>query len=201
MTKVYNADTTASELARDFASEIEGKVVLTTGVSPGGLGAVFVQAIATAKPSLLILAARSLPKAEQTAREIQSKNTGVRTKVLELDLGSLAGVRKAAETVASWSNVPIIDILVNNAGIMAVDFKLSEDGYESQLATNHLGHFLLTNLIMNKLLAAKAPRVVNVSSDGHRLSHIRWDDYNFRVCVALRILSLQILTTPERRHV
>ncbi|KAK6858152.1 retinol dehydrogenase 13 [Apiospora arundinis] len=179
MPSTYDAASTASGLVSDYASEIKGKVVLTTGVSPGGLGAVFVEAIAKAQPALLILAGRNPSKAEQTAKAIEAANAGVKTKVLELDLGSLAAVKKAAESVMAWADVPSIDVLVNNAGIMAVEYRKTPDGYESHLATNHLAHFLFTNLIMDKLLAASSPRVVNVSSDGHRLGHFRFDDYNF----------------------
>ncbi|TDZ60716.1 Short-chain dehydrogenase TIC 32 [Colletotrichum trifolii] len=179
MPSKYDATATASGLVKDLASEIKGKVVLTTGVSPGGLGAVFVEAIAKASPSLLVLAARSPSKAERTAEDVKAANPNVKTKVLELDLGSFSAVRKAAETVLSWEDVPFVDVLVNNAGIMAVDYKLTPDGYESHFATNHLAHFLFANLIIEKVLAASAPRIVNVSSDGHRLSHVRWDDYNF----------------------
>jgi hypothetical protein len=181
MPSTYDATATGSGLVNDFASEIKGKVVLTTGVSPGGLGAIFVEAVAKAQPALLILAARNPAKSEQTAAVVKAANPGVQTRALELDLGSLAAVRKAAETVKSWADVPLIDVLVNNAGLMAVDYKLSPDGYESHFATNHLGHFLFTNLIMEKLTAAQSPRVVNVSSDGHRLSPIRFFDYNFSV--------------------
>lgn len=132
----------------------------------------------------LILAARSPAKLEQTARAIEVASPGVKTKSLELALDSLVAVREAAQTVLSWADVPVIDVLVNNAGIMAVEYKLSSDGFESQLATNHLGHFLFTNLIMDKILAASSPRIVNVSSGGHRLGHFRWDDYNFDVCLS-----------------
>jgi NAD(P)-dependent dehydrogenase (short-subunit alcohol dehydrogenase family) len=177
----YDATTTASELVDALASHIQGKVVLTTGVSPGGLGAIFVRAIARGQPGLLVLASRSSSKAEQIAQEIQTMEPGVKTKILELELDNMSAVRKAADTVISWPDVPAIDVLVNNAGIMAGPFKLSTDGIERQFATNHLGHFLFTNLIMEKLLASSSPRVVNVSSDGHRLGHIRWDDYNFQV--------------------
>lgn len=178
----YDATATASGLAADFASEVKGKVVLTTGVSPGGLGAVFAQSIAKSQPRLLILAGRNPSKVQETVQAIQSANASVEARVLELDLGSLAGARKAAETVLAWDDVPAIDVLVNNAGIMAVEkYQKTVDGYESQFATNHLAHFLFTNLIMKKLLAAGAPRVVNVSSDGHRLGHIRFNDYNFHV--------------------
>ncbi|KAI0104691.1 WW domain-containing oxidoreductase [Nemania sp. FL0031] len=176
---MHGAQTTASELVGELASEIRGKVVLTTGVSPKSLGATFVETIAKAEPAMLILAGRNPAKAGQTADAIKAANANVDTRVLELDLGSLAAVRRAADVVLSWADVPYIDVLVNSAGIMGVDFKLSPEGYESQFATNHLGPWLFTNLIMNKILASKAPRVVNVSSDGHRLNPIRWDDYNF----------------------
>ncbi|KAK2740826.1 short-chain dehydrogenase reductase family [Colletotrichum kahawae] len=116
---------------------------------------------------------------QQTADAITAANPSVRIKTLELDLGSFKNVRSAAETVNGWEDVPHIDVLMNNAGIMAVPFSLTEDGLESQFGTNHLGPFLFTNSIMGKVLAAAEPRVVTVSSDGHRLGHIRWSDYNF----------------------
>lgn len=181
MPQIYNATATASGLTSDLAAHIKGKVVLTTGVSPKSLGATFVQAIAQGQPALLILAARSPSKLEQTAKAIEAASPGVKVKSLELALDSLAAVRKAAETLLSWNDVPVIDVLVNNAGIMAVEYKLSPDGFESQFATNHLGHFLFTNLILSKIMVSSSPRIVNVSSDGHRLGHIRWDDYNFDV--------------------
>ncbi|KAG7289176.1 hypothetical protein NEMBOFW57_005539 [Staphylotrichum longicolle] len=157
----YNAQTTGSELVQELADNIRGKVILTTGVSPGGLGAHFVEAVAAANPSLLILAGRNPTKVQQTADAVAKSHPGVKTRILQLDLGSLAAVRKAAAEVNSWDDVPAIDVLVNNAAIMAVDFALSPDGFESHFATNHLGHFLFTNLIMGKVLAAKKPRVVS----------------------------------------
>lgn len=175
----YNADTTATKLVNDYASLIKDKVVLTTGVSPNSLGGFFVQAIAKAKPSYLILAARNPSKAQQTSQEIIAAEPEAKIRTLQLDLGSFKSVREAAEKVKSWNDIPIIDVLVNNAGIMAPDYQISEDGFESQLATNHLGPFLFTNLIMSKVLASQNPRVVMVSSDGHRLNPIRFDDYNF----------------------
>ncbi|KAJ8119724.1 hypothetical protein ONZ43_g3389 [Nemania bipapillata] len=192
MPAAHDAQTTASELVNELASEIKGKVVLTTGVSPKGLGATFVEAIAKAQPAMLILAGRNPTKTAQTADTIKTANPNVATRVLELDLGSLAAVRRAADVVLSWADVPSIDVLVNNAGIMAVDFKLSPEGYENQLATNYLGPWLFTNLVMTKVLASKSPRIVNVSSDGHRLNPIRWDDYNFQSKTGNMLFSLSL---------
>jgi NAD(P)-dependent dehydrogenase (short-subunit alcohol dehydrogenase family) len=185
MAGLYNASTTAEELVKNLADEIKGKVILTTGPSSASIGATFVETIAHAQPALLILAGRSTSKLQQTADAITKENSSVPVRLLQLELGSLAAVKRAAAEVNSWSDVPYIDVLVNNAGIMATDFALSPEGYESQFATNHLGHFLFTNLIIDKILASSSPRIVNVSSDGHRLSPIRWADTNFQVSAPL----------------
>ncbi|KAK0623785.1 putative short-chain dehydrogenase [Immersiella caudata] len=175
----YNSKTTASELASDFTPSITGKTILITGVSPSGIGAATSAAIAKASPALIILAGRNPSKVSTTAADVARPYPNVPTKTLKLDLGSLQSVRDAASEVDSWADVPVIDVLINNAGIMAVEYGLSPEGVETHFATNHLGHFLLTNLLMGKLLKAEAPRVVNVSSDGHRMGAVRFDDYNF----------------------
>lgn len=177
----YDTNTTADELIHDYADIIRGKVILVTGVSPGSLGACFIQSLANAKPSHIILAGRNTTKIKQTADEITSSNPDVQVRTLEIDLGSLSSVREAAAQVTAWNDIPAIDVLVNNAGVMALDYQLSADGFEYQLAANHLGPWLFTNLIINKILASKTPRIVIVSSDGHRLSPIRFDDYDFDV--------------------
>ncbi|KAL8937351.1 MAG: hypothetical protein Q9216_004468 [Gyalolechia sp. 2 TL-2023] len=174
----YGSRTTAEEIAGSCKTFIKDKVILTTGVSPGGIGATFVQVIAKHSPKLLILAGRNTGKCEETAKAISSASPGTPTRVLELDLGSLAQVRKAAEEVNSYPET--VDVLCNNAGIMASPYTTTTDGLESQFAINHVSHFLFTNLIMPKLLAApNGARVIHVSSDGHRLGPIRFDDYGW----------------------
>ncbi|KAJ5621163.1 hypothetical protein N7510_005147 [Penicillium lagena] len=175
----YNAKTTATGLVTNYTSLIKGKTILATGVTPGTLGGFYVQSIAFAKPEHIILAGRNSIKLEQCAAEITAKNPEVKVHTLQVDFSSLKNAREAAKQVNSWDDIPVIDVLVNNAGIMAVEYKLSEDGVESQFATNHLGPFLFTNLILGKVLKSEAPRVVMISSDGHRLSPIRFYDYNF----------------------
>ena len=173
---------TAQELAAQLAANIRGKVILTTGVSPGGIGAAFAEAVAQAQPQLLILAGRNPAKIQTTADTITKAHPGVGVRTLQLDLSSLSAVRKAVGEVIGWADVPSIDVVVNNAGIMAVEYGRTVDGFETQFGTNHLGPFLFTNLIMKKILAASQPTVVNVSSDGHRLGPLRFADYNFDVC-------------------
>ncbi|KAJ5183260.1 hypothetical protein N7492_000876 [Penicillium capsulatum] len=176
----YTTHTTTDELVSDYAALIEGKVILTTGVSSGSLGGFFVQSIAKAKPAWLVLAARNADKLANMAAEITTAQPKVQVRTLQVDLGSLKSVQEAAAQVNNtWDDIPVIDVLVNNAGIMAVDYQLSVEGFESHLATNHLGPFLFTNLIMKKIVAAREPRIVVVSSDGHRLNPFRFHDYNF----------------------
>jgi NAD(P)-dependent dehydrogenase (short-subunit alcohol dehydrogenase family) len=179
----YSTNTTTTELVTDYRSLIKGKVVLTTGVTPGSLGGTFVQSIAKANPACLILAGRDLSKLDQFGKELKAEIPDLQIITVQINLGSLASVRNAAANINTNTDIPVIDVLVNNAGIMAVDYALSEDGIESQLATNHLGPFLLTNLVMGKILKSESPRIVMVTSDGHRLSPIRFDDYNFDVSV------------------
>ena len=177
----YDTQATADVLVKDYASEIKGKTVLTTGVSPNGLGAFFVEHIAAAEPKLLILAGRNQTKNQATADAVSKANPKVQTRTLVLDLESLKQIKGAAAEVNGWNDVPHIDVLVNNAGIMACEYATTEDGLERQFATSHVGPFLFTNLIMKKILASSSPRIVNVSSDGHRLSAMRWPDIGFSV--------------------
>lgn len=179
----YNRQTAlASAIAADNASSIAGKIVLTTGVTQGGLGATFVETIAQYKPRLLILAGRSAEKVGATTQAIKShaSSADVEVRFLPLDLSSQAAVRAAAEKVLSWDDVPHIDVLVNSAGIMAGPYRTTAEGIENQFGSNHIGHFLFTNLLVPKLLSAPSPRVVSVASDGHRFSGVRFSDVNFQ---------------------
>ncbi|KEY64662.1 hypothetical protein S7711_02862 [Stachybotrys chartarum IBT 7711] len=179
MSSPYSPDNTAADLVKDYAPIIKGKTILTTGVTPGSIGAAYVEAVAAAPPALLILVGRSEAKLTQEAENIQSKHTSVPVRTVIADLLDLTSIRKAAEEINGWSDVPKIDVVMNCAGIMATPYGLSKDGFETQFAANHLSHFLLTNLLMEKILKAESPRVVNVASDGHRLGPIRWGDINF----------------------
>jgi NAD(P)-dependent dehydrogenase (short-subunit alcohol dehydrogenase family) len=179
MTPNYNNQTRASELVAHYAPQVSGKIILITGVSPASLGESFVKQVAAGKPAMFILASRSVSKIQPLIDELANAHPEITVKLLTLNLSSLKDVRKAAATVNSWADVPHIDVLVNNAGIMAVPYQKTEDGFEAQFQTNHLSHFLFTNLVMQKVLASKAPRIVVVSSHVHRVGHIRWTDYNF----------------------
>ena len=154
--------------------------VLITGPSDGGIGAETATCLAAGSPELLVLAGRSLGKIQPVIDRITAINPEVRTKFINLDLNSLASVREAASSINA--NVEKIDVLINNAAVMACPFSKTVNGIECQFGINHIGHFLLTNLIMPKILAAgPGARIVNLSSSAHRMADVNLDDYNFEV--------------------
>ena len=153
-----------------------GRTALVTGAGSGlGLATAGVLARRGAR---VLLGVRDTVRGEDALAEVRAQvSPGAATprpELLRVDLASLASVRAAAAQVRA--RTPALDLLVLNAGVMAVPRELTEDGFERQLATNHLGHFALTGLLLPALLAARAPRVVAVSSVAHRSGRIDLDD-------------------------
>ena len=107
--------------------------------------------------------------------DIKAIDPNIQTTFIPISLDDNSSVRKAAAQVSAGT--PSLDIIINNAGIMAVPYTLSTDGIESQLASNHIGHFLLTNLLLSTL--PTTPHIVNVSSDGHLISPFHFSSPNF----------------------
>ncbi|EEA23528.1 hypothetical protein TMatcc_002408 [Talaromyces marneffei ATCC 18224] len=178
----YEPSTDGNKIASDLSSTIKNKTILITGVSPSGLGAEFALTISKHDPALIILAGRDVGKAEQTASKIAEVAPSVETRILQLDLASQKQIREAAKEVVGYTES--IDVLVNNAGIMAKSpYSQTPEGIEAQFGANHVGHFLFTNLIMEKLIgpekSGRTARVVNVASDGYRFGPVRFDDWNF----------------------
>jgi NAD(P)-dependent dehydrogenase (short-subunit alcohol dehydrogenase family) len=150
--------------------------VLITGVSPNGLGEAMVLALAPQHPSKLILTARTTQKAEVVADKVKSTYPSVNIQILKLDLSSQKSVREAAAELLTTNKQ--VDILINNAGVMALPERvLNDDGIEMHFATNFLGHFLFTNLILRTL--SPGGRVINITSGGFTVAPIRFSDYNF----------------------
>jgi len=152
-----------------------GRTILITGAN-SGLGLRSAEAL-SAKGARVLMACRNASKAATALEAVKAKATGPAPEVVALDLSSLASVRECAEQVTS--ELPQLDVLMNNAGIMAVPKAKTADGFESQMGTNHLGHFALTGRLLPCLLAASEPRVVTVSSNGHRIGRISFDDLFF----------------------
>jgi NAD(P)-dependent dehydrogenase (short-subunit alcohol dehydrogenase family) len=125
----------------------------------------------------VVLACRDTGKAERAAGSIREAAPQAAVSVLGINLASLASVREAAARLRSAH--PRIDLLINNAGVMMPPYTRTGDGFELQLGVNHLAHFALTGLLLEPLLAAPAARIVTVSSNGHRIGRLYFDDLAF----------------------
>ncbi|KAK7039979.1 short-chain dehydrogenase/reductase family protein [Favolaschia claudopus] len=166
----FSFTTTAEEVANTFANEIEGKNVLITGTSLNGIG--FEAARVVAKhANLVVITGYNEDRLKLSEEALKNEIPTVKIRRLVLDLSSLAAVRKAAAEVNTYPEP--IHVLIHNAAATIGPFKLTIDGFESQIATAHIGPFLFTKLILPKLLAAGTltpsyvPRVVFTSSEGH----------------------------------
>jgi len=149
-----------------------GRVAVVTGAN-SGLGAVTAKEL-TRAGARVVIACRDLQKGEGAAQEIRREVPSAELEVRRLDLADLGSVRSFAQELSDEH--PRLDLLVNNAGVMAPPRRVTADGFESQFGTNHLGHFALTGLLLESLLAAEAPRVVTLSSGAHRIGKMHFDD-------------------------
>lgn len=159
--------------AKDMPDQ-SGRVVVITGAN-SGVG--YESAIAFAKKGArVVMACRSVSKAESARRELLKSVPDADVDILPLDLGSLKSVREFAETFNA--NYARLDVLMNNAGIMIPPFGRTADGFETQFGTNHLGHFALTGLVLPKLMETPHSRIVNVSSSAYMQGRIDFDNLN-----------------------
>lgn len=143
-------------------------------------------AIARHKPARLILASRTKSKIEKVVSIIRESGSGIPVDTVVVDLSSQASIRHAAQDVKALA--PKLDIVINNAGVNVQDYQPNKDGIEMHFGTNHIGLFLLTNLVMENIKKAAeesgvggSTRIINLTSAGHRLSPIRFSDYNFKL--------------------
>ncbi|MFN8026627.1 MAG: SDR family NAD(P)-dependent oxidoreductase [Acidimicrobiia bacterium] len=169
----FGFDTTTDEVIAGV--DLSGRVALVTGASTG-IGLDTARALAAAGASVT-LAARDAAKLAAAADTVRERVPGATVDTGVLDLADLGSVRAfAAEWLAGHDR---LHLLVNNAGIMFAPYGHTAEGCELHFGTNHVGHFLLTNLLMPALLADPPARVVNLSSGGHVASGMIWDDVNF----------------------
>ncbi|MGW4099984.1 SDR family NAD(P)-dependent oxidoreductase [Mycobacterium sp. NPDC004974] len=149
------------------------RTAVVTGANTG-LGLETAKALA-AKGAHVVLAVRNLDKGEAAVEWISRSVPQADLELQRLDLGSLASVREAAAEIKAKHDT--IDLLINNAGVMYPPKETTADGFELQFGTNHLGHFALTGLLLDRLLPVTGSRVVTVSSIGHRIqAAIHFDD-------------------------
>ncbi|XP_071515973.1 retinol dehydrogenase 12-like isoform X2 [Panulirus ornatus] len=152
---------------------LDGKTVIITGCNVG-IGRETARDLSR-RGAKIIMACRDTKTAEKVAKEISSQ-TGGQLVVMKLDLASLTSVRALAASVKSQETQ--IHMLINNAGVMMCPFMKTEDGFEMQMGTNHLGHFLLTCLLLPLLTHSEPACIITVSSLAHAGSVIRFDDMN-----------------------
>lgn len=155
--------------------DMTGRAAIVTGAN-SGLGLETARGLA-ARGAHVVLACRSADKTREAMTAVRAGTPDASLEFLPLDLASLASVREfASQFMARHQR---LDILCNNAGVMALPQRRTEDGFEMQIGTNHLGHFALTGLLLDAIRATPGARVVNVSSLFHKYGKIRFDDLNW----------------------
>jgi NAD(P)-dependent dehydrogenase (short-subunit alcohol dehydrogenase family) len=169
----FGAATTTDEVLEGI--DLGGKRMLVTGGS-SGIGQETARALA-AHGAEVILTARDVAKGESVAEAIRRSTGNGRVSVEAVELASLASVRGFADRVLA--RYDRLHVLVNNAGVMACPFGKTADGFEQQFGTNHLGHFLLAGLLLPALRRGTPARIVSVSSRGHHISPVVFDDIPF----------------------
>jgi len=172
MSNLFGATSTTDEVLQGI--NLTGKRVLVTGVS-AGLGVETARALA-AHGAQVVGAARDLSKAQAATEQVRAQAAnGGSLELVQLDLASLASVRRCADGLLTAGKS--FDLIIANAGVMACPQGKTVDGFETQFGTNHLGHFVLVNRIASLLKAGS--RLVNLSSAGHRYADVDLQDPNF----------------------
>jgi NAD(P)-dependent dehydrogenase (short-subunit alcohol dehydrogenase family) len=170
---------TSTRSARWAAADVGdqyGRTVVITGANTG-IGLETAMALAEHGAGV-VLACRDTGKAGRAAARITEAAPGAVVEVARLDLASLASVREAAAQIRSRHQR--LDVLINNAALMMPPSGRTEDGFELQIGTNHLGHFALTGLLLDRLMATPGSRIVTVSSVAHRQGRVDVNDLHFR---------------------
>ncbi len=150
----------------------EEKTILITGGNDG-IGKATAMELAK-RGHTIILACRNTDKAEAAVKDIKKKSKNEKVSFISCDLASFDSIRQAASHFKAWYDK--LDVLINNAGVFTSSLRKSEEGFELQFAVNHLGHFLLTHLLMDELKKSPNPRVVNVSSKAYLSGNIDFDN-------------------------
>jgi len=152
-----------------------GRVAVITGAT-SGTGFETAKALA-GKGATVVLACRNSQKAAEAAQRILTAHPAACVETLALDLASMKSVRASA--TAFRERFHRLDLLINNAGVMIPPYGKTEDGFESQIGTNHFGHFAFSGLLLDRLLATRGSRIVTMSSVAHRWGSIQFGDLHF----------------------
>ena len=156
---------------------LDGKTVVITGGN-SGIGKETAVDLAR-RGARVIIGCRNLQKGKEALKEIKERSGNSNVFLEELDLASLESVRTFADKILNLESR--VDVLINNAGVLMCPYQKTKDGFEMQFGTNHLGHFLLTMLLLDRLKRSQPSRIINVSSSAHRMGSdkINFADINF----------------------
>jgi NAD(P)-dependent dehydrogenase (short-subunit alcohol dehydrogenase family) len=169
----FDKDTTTDEVLDGV--DLSGRRIVITGTS-SGLGLESTRALAS-KGAAITMLARSIDKNEAAAETVRGLVPGADLETRTIDLTSLESVRACAEGILEAHDR--IDVLINNAGVMVCPYSTNSDGFENQLMSNHLGHFLLSLLLTPALIRGAPSRLIELSSGAHGMSGFDFDDPNF----------------------
>ncbi|MFH8485850.1 oxidoreductase [Streptomyces longisporoflavus] len=153
-----------------------GRTAVVTGAN-SGIGYVTARELAR-RGARVVLACRSVERGTRALEELRSDVPSAEAEFRRLDLGDLSSVREFAASYDRDGHGEGLDLLINNAGVMALPYRQTADGFETQFGVNHLGHFALTGLLLPRLLRTPGARIVTVSSAVHVLANIDMGDLN-----------------------
>ncbi len=169
MSRIPGGEATKSDSwSADDIGDLTGHVTLVTGAN-SGIGYETAKALAD-HGAHVILACRNQEKARRARDKLESELDRSSLELVDLDLADLVSVRRAADAVLSRH--ARLDVLVNNAGVMGTPYRLTADGFELQMGTNHFGHFALTGLLLARIVTTERSRIVTVSSHMHRMGRL-----------------------------
>lgn len=171
----FGSGSKAEDVAAPHKDQIDGKVVIVTGGN-SGIGRETVRVLSK-NGAQVILACRTVAKGNAVREELMKEDNNAEITVLPLDLSSFDSVHEFAKQFKALKKP--LHLLVNNAGVMLCPLEYTKDGHEMHFGTNHLGHFLLTELMLPNLKASAPSRIVNLSSAAYALPYtegIRFDD-------------------------
>ena len=180
-----------------------GQVAVVTGAN-SGIGFETARALA-GKGATVVLACRNLTKGQEAIEKINAAHSGARVRLMALDLSSLQSIRDFTHLFKE--KYDRLDLLINNAGVMVPPYSKTQEGFELQLGTNHLGHFALTGLLVDIMMRSGNGRVVNVSSMAHKTGRIdfadlQWDTRQYKPWQAYgdsKIANLYFTSELQRR--
>lgn len=180
---LFDTTATSEQVITTFASQVKGRTFVITGAGQPSIGSSMATELAKASPAHIVIASRTAAKVDPVLLTIRGINPSIKTTFVQVDLSDHDSVRQAAPKILAATGTKI-DVIINSAGNMALkEYTVDEQGLEMQMSANHVGHFLLTNLLMPALLAgAKGPygaRIVNLSSAGYQISPVRFEDPAF----------------------